>query len=59
MTKVEQLVADLKKRTPADQLRVAAGLLERGDFETGRLIAKSVVDEITLLKLFNKLPVKK
>jgi len=59
MSKVEQLVANLKKQTPADQLRVAAALLERGDFETGRLIAKSVVDEITLLKLFNKLPVKK
>lgn len=59
MTKVEQLVADLKKQTPSDQLRIAAGLLERGEFETARLIAKSVVDEITLLKLFNKLPVKK
>lgn len=41
MSKAEQLVADLKKQTPADQLRIAAGLLDRGEFETARVIAKT------------------
>lgn len=56
MSKVEQLAADLKKQTPGDQLRIAAELCDQGRYETARIIAKSVVDEMTLLKLFGKLP---
>lgn len=51
-SKGEALAAKLLEMRPADRLRLAAGLIEQGDLESARIIAKTVVEELTLIKLF-------
>ena len=51
-TQAQKIAARFEQMTPADKLRVAAGLLEKGDYDPARIIIKRIGDELTLLKLF-------
>ena len=51
MSKVQELADRVNKMTGADQLRLAAGLLDKGDAETAAILIQRVSDELALIKL--------
>jgi hypothetical protein len=48
---VESLARRVEAMTPADKLRLAAGLIEQGEYATARIIAQRVTDELALVLL--------
>ena len=55
-TTVSALAAQVKALSPADRLRLAATLIERGNYAVARPIVASVSDELTILTLFGPQP---
>lgn len=51
--KVEALAERVKALTPADKLRLAAGLLEQGLYDQARPIIQQVSDDLALLKFLH------
>ena len=49
--KLLKIKKELEAMTPANQLRVAAGLIEQGDYSIAETIAGNIVDELRALRL--------
>lgn len=52
--RVEELAAKTLALSPQDKLRVAAGLIDRGESDLGEALAERAVQELQLLRLFGK-----
>jgi len=53
---LEQIAARVKALSPANRLRLAAGLLDAREDDLAALVARQVCDEIDFVKLFGRRP---